>query len=60
MEGLKMLQAYNKFWIAAIGLALMALDMFFGIRFGFDSAEVYSFLISTAVALGVVGVANKD
>ena len=55
-----MLQTYNKFWIAAIGLALMGLDMFFGVRFGFDSAEVYSFLISAAVALGVVGVANKD
>jgi len=56
---LQMLQAYNKFWIAAIGLALMGLDMFFGIRFGFDSAEAYSFLVSVAVALGVVGVANK-
>ena len=54
-----MLQTYNKFWIAAIGLVLMGLDMFFGIRFGFDSAEVYPFLISTAVALGVIGVANK-
>lgn len=50
---------YAKFWIAAIGLGLMGLDMFFGVKFGFDSAEVYSFLISAAVALGVIGVANK-
>jgi len=53
------MQHYAKFWIAAIGLGLMGLDMFFGIKFGFDSAEVYSFLVSAAVALGVIGVANK-
>jgi len=49
---------YAKFWVASIGLGLMALDMFWGIRFGFDAAEVYSFLISAAVAVGVLGVAN--
>ncbi len=53
------MQKYAKFWIAAIGLGLMGLDMFFGIKFGVDSTEVYSFLISAAVALGVIGVANK-
>ena len=53
------MQKYAKFWIAAIGLGLMGLDMFFGVKFGVDSAEVYSFLISAAVALGVIGVANK-
>ena len=53
------MQKYAKFFVAAIGLALMGLDMFFGIKFGFDSSEVYSFLISAGVALGVIGVANK-
>ena len=52
-------QLYSKFWIAGIGLVLMGMDMFWGIKFGFDSAEVYSFLISAAVALGVFGVPNK-
>ncbi len=53
------LQRYAKFWIAAIGLGLMGLDMFFGIRFGFDASAVYGFAISIAVALGVITVPNK-
>ncbi len=50
---------YSKFWVASIGLVLMGLDMFFGIKFGFEAAEVYSFIVSALVAVGVLGVANK-
>ncbi len=52
------MQHYAKFWVALIGLVLMGLDMFFGVRFGFDAAETYSFIISALVALGVITIKN--
>ncbi len=53
------MQKYAKFWVAAIGLALMGLNMFFGIDFGVDADAVYGFVIMALTAVGVISVPNK-
>ena len=59
-RGGEIMQKYNKFGVALLGLILIGLNTFFGVDFGIDSEAAYSTVVSALTAAGVLGFANKE